>query len=106
MAAAQQQYLGDKKTPASTATARPPSQIHSIYSKAGGGERSYRIHVPENCSGSAPLILAFHGKDQNPSTFESETQLSDPHVNSGSIVVYPHGHKVKNVLPYMRRMLI
>jgi len=80
---------------ASGLTAGSGSQLHSIQSKAGGGERTYRIHLPHNTSGPTPLILALHGKAQDSSTFESETQLSNPEVNNGSIVVYPQGSKVR-----------
>jgi len=80
---------------ASGLTAGPGSQLHSIQSKAGGGERTYRIHLPHKTSVPTPLILALHGKAQDSSTFESETQLSNPEVNNGSIVVYPQGSKVR-----------
>ena len=98
MAEATQQTISGGQTHSDLSRLTPggPSQVHSIQSKAGGGERSYRIYLPQNYSvrQPAPLILAFHGKGQNTSTFESETQLSSSGFNNDIVVVYPQGIKV------------
>ena len=65
----------------------------SINSPAGGGDRKFRLFTPEGCARiePAPLILAFHGKGQNASAMQSQTQFSNPELNNDTIVVYPQG---------------
>ena len=71
-----------------------PSHAFSLRSTAGGGERSYLISVPSTYSNAnpSPLILAFHGKGQNSSTFSTECLFHDPDFNAlDAIVAYPQG---------------
>jgi poly(3-hydroxybutyrate) depolymerase len=65
----------------------------SIDSPAGGGERQFRlfIHPSYVVSEPAPLILAFHGKAQNASAMEFQTQFSSPGFNNNTIIAYPQG---------------
>ena len=70
-----------------------PSFEDTVYSAAGGGERNFRLHIPPNYSVEtpAPLILSFHGKAQNASAMETQTQFSNPDFNSNALVAYPQG---------------
>lgn len=63
---------------------------------AHGGKRSFNLHIPAayQAKEPVPLILAFHGKNQAPTTFENETQLSNPAFNDEAIVAFPQGVKV------------
>lgn len=71
----------------------------TMQSNAGGGERRYLLHLPVGYSSKSPssLILSFHGKGQTSIEFEDETQLSNSEFNSGAIVVYPEGIKVRSL---------
>lgn len=70
-----------------------PSQLYSFNSDAGGGKRTYLLHLPKSYKHTEPnpLILAFHGKAQTAATFENETQFSSSDFNIDAIVVYPQG---------------
>ena len=60
--------------------------------------RQALLHVPETYHQSSepvPLILALHGKNQQPSEFEYHTQLSNKTFNAEAIVVYPEGIKLQ-----------
>lgn len=74
---------------------KDPSFEDTIYSAEGGGERQFRLHLPTSYSVGkpAPLILSFHGKAQDASAMESQTQLSSPDFNRNAIVAYPQGIK-------------
>ncbi|KAI9816444.1 MAG: hypothetical protein M1827_001576 [Pycnora praestabilis] len=74
-----------------------PSQVFTVESKAGGGERRYQLYLPTDYANHVPtsLILAFHGKAQNASEMESQTQLSSPEFNKNAIAVYPQGIKAQ-----------
>ena len=65
----------------------------TVYSAAGGGERHYHLHLPSSYSVEtpAPLILSFHGKAQNASAMEAQTQFSNVDFNPSALVVYPQG---------------
>ena len=100
MVEASQRPLGDSgQCLTSVSTTDCSSQEQHFNSDAGGGQRTFRIYVPRSYikGHPMPLILAFHGHGQAASTFESETQFSDPSVNNDSIVVYPQGLKVRNI---------
>ena len=76
--------------------AQPPHDFpvdHKMNSSAGGGERHFRLYLPPDASPSSlpSLILSFHGKGQNASAMEFETQLSNPDFNPHAIVAYPQG---------------
>ena len=62
-------------------------------SPAGGGERKFRLFIPLSyeMSEPAPLILAFHGKGQNASAMEAQTQFSSPEFNNDALIAYPQG---------------
>lgn len=61
-------------------------------------DRFAYLHVPKSYDANkpAPLILAFHGKNQNLKAFEEATSLSDPEVNQEYIVVYPEAVNVRD----------
>lgn len=71
----------------------------NVRSSAGGGERTFLLHLPEDYDEAAergspyPLVLAFHGKGQTPEQFADQALLheSDMQSSSKSIVVYPAG---------------
>jgi len=55
------------------------------------GERSYLLHVPDNLTSPAPLLLALHGGGGNAAQFERWTKLSQLADREGFLVVYPEG---------------
>ena len=56
------------------------------------------IHVPLSyCHEPVPLIIALHGKGQDPSEFEYHTQLSNEETNRRAIVIYPEGINVRKL---------
>ncbi|KAK2596160.1 hypothetical protein QQS21_006437 [Conoideocrella luteorostrata] len=61
--------------------------------ESSGGTRHYRIHLPSNydTKTAKPLLIAYHGKGNNPKKFEGETRFSEKSVNPNMIVVYPQG---------------
>lgn len=61
--------------------------------QSSGGERTYRIHLPSNYDAKTakPLLIAYHGKGNNPKKFEGETQFSNEKINPNMIAVYPAG---------------
>jgi polyhydroxybutyrate depolymerase len=74
-----------------------PSKYFNLLSNAGGDtvpwKRRLRIHLPEHYQPDkpAPLILAFHPKHRNGTSFETMTKLSKGDYNIDAIVVYPDG---------------
>ncbi|MCJ1392040.1 hypothetical protein MMC18_004907 [Xylographa bjoerkii] len=78
------------------------SKLFTLQSPSGGGTRHFLLHLPttHNPSTPAPLILAFHGKDQKAAQFEAQTQLSDPKFSDWAIVAYPQG--INLLLPLHR----
>ena len=75
--------------------------LRNLYNKLTPSEGSIVIsitgnitrQVPKGCARiePAPLILAFHGKGQNASAMQSQTQFSNPEFNNDTIVVNPQG---------------
>ena len=94
--AAQRPSTGCGKTTDTRLQPGEPSREFTIESHAGGGQRHFHLHMPASYPANepAPLILVFHGKSQNASEIEAQTQLSSPDFNSNAIVVYPQGIKV------------
>lgn len=84
-----------------------PDRIHktvypetlNLRSIAGGGERTFLVHLPEDYDEAAetgnpyPLILAFHGKGQTAEQFAAQALLHNgkSQTHGGNIVVYPAG---------------
>src|SRR5579871_2117810 len=66
---------------------------HGVY---GISKRHIWIHIPKNYKYDkhTPVILAFHGKDQDVLDFEKATNLSNPLVNQDYVIVYPEGLNV------------
>jgi len=65
---------------------------------ADAQNRFAHLHVPKNydVNTPAPVILAFHGKNQEIEAFEAATSLSDPEVNEDFIVIYPEALNVRH----------
>ncbi|KAH6604450.1 carbohydrate esterase family 1 [Trichoderma cornu-damae] len=61
--------------------------------ESSGGNRTYRVHLPNNYKRGSPrpLIIAYHGVGENSVNFETITQFSNSSVNPNMIVVYPAG---------------
>jgi hypothetical protein len=59
------------------------------------GNRILRVSLPQNYKHGepAPLILAFHDRNQTAADFEKVSLLSKPDHNVDSIVVYPQAEK-------------
>ena len=55
--------------------------------------RRVRIALPKNYDADkpAPLVLAFHGKHRNGTSFERISQFSNPTLNPDAISVFPDG---------------
>lgn len=68
-------------------------QTREFSFESSGGKRWYRIHLPSNYDAKTakPLLIAYHGKGNNPAKFEGETRFSDEKINPNMIVVYPSG---------------
>lgn len=64
--------------------------------ESSGGTRTYRIHLPSNYEPkkAKPLLIAYHGKGNNPEKFERETRFSEEGINPEMITIYPLGIKV------------
>ncbi|KAF6225624.1 hypothetical protein HO133_009624 [Letharia lupina] len=79
--------------PPDSPTPGTPSTHQTIDVPSAGGLRTYLLSLPLNPSHApSPLILAFHGKGQTASQFETQTQLTDPEFRlRGSIVAFPQG---------------
>lgn len=62
-------------------------------------DRFAHLHIPKtyNKDKPAPLILAFHGKNQDLKAYEEATRLSDEEVNGEYIVVYPEAINVGDI---------
>ena len=60
-------------------------------------DRPVRVTVPEsyNKTKPAPMIIAFHDKDQPPEHLEYDGQWTDPKVNKDVIMVYPTAENVR-----------
>lgn len=65
--------------------------------ESSGGTRSYRIHLPSsyNINKPTPLLVAYHGSGDNPTSFEQTTRFSDEKLNPNMITVYPQGVNVR-----------
>lgn len=65
----------------------------SLNSPRGGGRRTFLLHLPDDYASDkpSPLILSFHGKDQDASAMETQTSLSDHEMNPDAVVAYPQG---------------
>lgn len=71
-----------------------PSLSLTIDAPTAGGPRTYLLNLPSGYSASepSPLIVAFHGKGQDGTQFERETQLTDPAFNTlDAIIAFPNG---------------
>ena len=57
------------------------------------GVREYILDLPSTWKAEkpAPLILAFHGKNQASADFKQQTQLSEVEFNPNALVAYPKG---------------
>jgi hypothetical protein len=60
------------------------------------GDRIIRVALPKNYKQDvpAPLILAYHDRDQRASDMEEVSSLSDPSSNTDTIIVYPEAAEV------------
>jgi polyhydroxybutyrate depolymerase len=54
-----------------------------------GHARTYRVHVPQNLSTPAPLVVALHGSSAGPEQFEKSSGFSRLAEEQGFIVAYP-----------------
>ena len=71
-----------------------PSASLTIHIPLAGGLRKFLLNLPwsYNHHRPSPVIIAFHGKGQDGSQFERETQLTDRKFNTeGALVVFPEG---------------
>ncbi|KAI9151442.1 Feruloyl esterase B [Paramyrothecium foliicola] len=61
--------------------------------QSDGRAREYSVHLPKNykVDDVQPLLVAYHGRGNNPEEFEIATRFSDEAVNSKMIVAYPAG---------------
>ncbi|VFA97176.1 Poly(3-hydroxybutyrate) depolymerase [Nocardia cyriacigeorgica] len=58
-----------------------------------GELRKYRLFVPAGITGPAPLIIALHGGQSNPATFEGQSGWTGFAKTNKVIVAYPRGSK-------------
>ncbi|KAI4141162.1 MAG: hypothetical protein LQ340_007710 [Diploschistes diacapsis] len=67
-----------------------PSQVLKI-GTSNNGVREYILDLPQSwkVEQPSPLIIAFHGKNQENLEFRKQTQLSEHHFNNEAIVAYP-----------------
>jgi len=78
-------------------TVEPPTAIQPVDSErkltVNGLERTYLLHVPPTLDlrQPAPVVLAFHGLDQEPSDMELMTGFNDIADKASFLVVYPRG---------------
>jgi poly(3-hydroxybutyrate) depolymerase len=88
-----------KPLPASPVALKPDSNatfsLHNSNSSTPPADRQYHIYIPKNydINTPAPLILSFHGRNQDMLQQERVSQLSSSDINSDSIVIYPNGYK-------------
>jgi hypothetical protein len=70
-------------------------------------DRPVRVTVPEsyNKTKPAPMIIAFHDKDQPPEHLEYDGQWTDPKVNKDVIMVYPTAENVRISYSYLRMQI-
>jgi hypothetical protein len=64
-------------------------------------DRNVRVTVPLNYEKGklAPVIVAFHDKDQSPDKIEYESALRNQKLNSDAIMVYPSADNVCSSSP-------
>ena len=61
-----------------------------------GVERSYRLHIPENVTENAPLVVVMHGYSSSASVIEEYSEMNRIADENGFVVVYPQGTKDDN----------
>jgi len=97
-----------------------PSRRFAVEHPAPDAQNRFAyLHVPKNYDFNkpAPVIVAFHGKNQEVEAFEAATSLSDPEVNRDFIVIYPEAINVSHsgsskelgkyeALLYLRKLLL
>jgi polyhydroxybutyrate depolymerase len=78
-------------TPTIVPTMEPGDTMRTV--TVGDLERSYRLHIPPNMERGrpAPVVLAFHGLDQDPGALEMVSELSVLSDQAGFLLVYPVG---------------
>jgi hypothetical protein len=65
-------------------------------------DRVLRVTVPPkyNKKVPAPMIIAFHDKEQPPELLEYEAAFGDPSVNEDAIMVYPTAENVSDPIAH------
>lgn len=69
---------------------------NSVNIRSGGIDRSYLVTFPVSfdCGKPTPVILSYHGAQQEAAQQLELSQLSNPFFNDFAIVVYPQGIEV------------
>jgi len=76
-----------------------PSRRFAVEHPAPDAQNRFaNLHVAKkyDFNKPSPVIVAFHGKNQEIEAFEAATSLSDPEVNQDFIVVYPEAVNVSH----------
>jgi polyhydroxybutyrate depolymerase len=63
--------------------------------RAAGETRSFRLHAPAAQSGRLPVVLCFHGRNDDGARIEKWSRLSILAEREGFIAVYPEGLEAK-----------
>jgi poly(3-hydroxybutyrate) depolymerase len=81
--------------------------ITDHYVSGQGNGRNLHLAMPRRYHPRrpAPLVIAFHDRDQLPEEFMLESLMSNQFVNDEAIVVYPTGLKVSELLQYLSKNL-
>lgn len=71
-------------------SAPPTATPHSL--TVNGTMRSYLLYIPTTVVGKeVPFVLAFHGKGEEATAFERDSELTDFAESKGFVVAYPAG---------------
>lgn len=67
---------------------------------SAAGERTYRLHVPPQVNGPAPLVVMLHGGTQDAASFEAATKMSRLSDKHGFLALYPEQSPGANPMRY------